>query len=164
MNNGRNIQLTKQVGEYLVACELSRRGFLSSTFSGNIPEFDIVAVKLNGSHKLIQVKTINGGSWQFSIDRFVSIKMDGSKQIIGERIAQPIDHLICVLVHLGSKYGEDKFFVLKWNKLQDILIQNHQDYLNKHDGERPRSKESMHCGLLSNDIEEYENKWDIIES
>lgn len=118
MATGRNMQLTKQVGEYLVASELARRGFLSSTFSGNIPEFDIVATNQKGISKLIQVKTVNGGSWQFSIDRFVSIKMEGSKQIIGGKITQPIKELICILVNLGSKYGEDEFFILKWSKLK----------------------------------------------
>ena len=163
MSNGRNVQLTKQVGEYLVACELARRGYISSTFSGNIPEFDIVSTNMDGEIKLIQVKTINTGSWQFSIDRFVKIEMNGNKQIVGEEIIQPIEKLVCILVCLGSKYGEDRFFILKWKKLQGILINNHKEYLNKHGGERPKAKESMHCSLHLSNILEYENKWENID-
>ena len=43
MATGRQVQLTKQVGEYLVAAELSRRGLLTATFAGNVPAYDIVA-------------------------------------------------------------------------------------------------------------------------
>jgi hypothetical protein len=43
MATGRNNQLTKQLGEYLVACELARRGLLVATFSGNVPDFDLMA-------------------------------------------------------------------------------------------------------------------------
>lgn len=57
MTKGRENQLTKQVGEYLVSAELCRRGFVATTFTGNIPEFDMLAV--NGSNETIplQVKT-----------------------------------------------------------------------------------------------------------
>lgn len=164
MATGRSIQLIKQIGEYLVASELARRGFLSSTFSGNIPEFDIVAANGSGITKLIQVKTIHGGSWQFSIDRFVNIEMKGNKQIIGNKVIQPIKELICVLVNLGNNYGEDDFYILKWSILQDILIQHHKEYLDKHNGERPRVKESMHCGLQVSEIEKYKNQWENIDS
>jgi hypothetical protein len=112
MATGRNVQLTKQVGEYLVASELARRGYVSSTFSGNVPDFDIVATNQSGITRLIQVKTINGASWQFSIDRFATIEMEGNKQIIGRKKAQPIEQLIFALVKLGQKYGEDESYIL----------------------------------------------------
>ena len=38
MAEGRKIQLTKQIGEYLVCAELGRRGFISTTFTGNVPK------------------------------------------------------------------------------------------------------------------------------
>jgi hypothetical protein len=45
MATGRSNYLTKQTGEYLVAAELSRRGFIATTFTGNVPHYDIVAVR-----------------------------------------------------------------------------------------------------------------------
>lgn len=48
MATGRNIQLNKRIGEYLVACELARRGLLVATFSGNVPDFDLVATSADG--------------------------------------------------------------------------------------------------------------------
>ena len=78
MATGRSNQLIKQIGEYLVACELARRGLLVATFSGNVPDFDLIATDLKGSSYPIQVKTIKGGSWQFSIDKFVDIAFEGN--------------------------------------------------------------------------------------
>ena len=43
MATGRDMQLTKMIGEYLVCAELCRRGLLATTFTGNVPEFDILA-------------------------------------------------------------------------------------------------------------------------
>ena len=49
MATGRGNQLTKQAGEYIVAAELSRRGFVATTFTGNVPADDIVAVDDQGA-------------------------------------------------------------------------------------------------------------------
>lgn len=44
MATSREMQPIKQVGEYLVAAKLCRRGFIATTFTGNIPEFDLLAI------------------------------------------------------------------------------------------------------------------------
>jgi len=44
MATGREIQLTQHRGEYLVAAELCRLGYLATTFTGNVPDIDIIAV------------------------------------------------------------------------------------------------------------------------
>ena len=59
MATGRGNQLTKQAGEYIVAAELSRRGFVATTFTGNVPADDIVAVDDQGGQALVQVKAIS---------------------------------------------------------------------------------------------------------
>jgi integrase len=73
MATGRSNYLTKQTGEYLVAAELSRRGFIATTFTGNVPHYDIVAVDEHGGHALVQVKAIAGKSWQFTATDFADI-------------------------------------------------------------------------------------------
>ena len=94
MATGRGNQLIKQIGEYLVACELARQGLLVATFSGNIPDFDLIATDLKGSSCPIQVKTIKGGSWQFSIDKFADITFEGNKQLIGDKKPLSMPHLV----------------------------------------------------------------------
>lgn len=162
MATGRSNQLTKQIGEYLVACELARRGLIATTFSGNVPDFDIIVTDFKGSSCPIQVKTSKTGTWQFSIDKFVDIHIEGKKQIIGKKKPLSIPHLICIFVIAGEKYGEDLFFILELSKLQDILIANHTRWLDSCGGIRPKKPESMHCALYKSDLEAYKDNWELI--
>jgi hypothetical protein len=164
MATGRSNQLIKQIGEYLVACELARRGLLVATFSGNVPDFDLIATDFKGSSCPIQVKTIKGGAWQFSIDKFVDITFDGSKQLVGDKKLLPIRQLVCVFVLAGEKYGDDQFFVLEWSKVQDILIANYTRWLDSHGGVRPRKPDSLHCSIVQSDLRDYKDNWSIISS
>jgi hypothetical protein len=162
MASGRSNQLTKQIGEYLVACELARKGLLVATFSGNVPDFDLIATDGKGRSCPIQVKTVRLGSWQFSIDNFVNITLDGDRQVIGEKKPLAIPQLVCVFVVAGNKYGEDRFYVLEWAQVQGILIANHRHWLDAHGGVRPKKADSMHCTLLQSDLEIYKDNWPII--
>jgi hypothetical protein len=74
MGSGRKNQLTKQIGEYLVAAELCRRGLIATTFTGNVPDFDIIATDERFETIPIQVKTIWGGSWQLDASKFIKIE------------------------------------------------------------------------------------------
>lgn len=162
MATGRSNQLTKQVGEYLVACELARRGLLVATFSGNVPDFDLIATDLKGSSCPIQVKTIRGASWQFSVDKFAEITFNGNKQCVGSRKPLTIPDLICVFVVASKKYGEDQFYILLWSQLQDLVISIHTRWLNKHGGVRPKRFDSMHCAASPVDLQAYKDNWSLI--
>ena len=89
MATGRSNHLTKQTGEYLVAAELSRRGFIATTFTGNVPFYDIVAVSLNGHTALVQVKAIASGAWQLNFGKFADVRFDGPKQIVQDSLPTP---------------------------------------------------------------------------
>jgi len=161
MATGRSIQLNKQIGEYLVACELARRGFLVATFSGNVPDFDILAGDAGGRSTPVQVKTIRGGSWQFSVDKFVKVRFEGKKQVLGSKIAPKIHHLPCVFV-LATDYGNDRFFILEWEQLQNIVVSNHTAYLAAKGGVRPKNYKSLHCSVYPDQLADFENRWDTI--
>ena len=45
MASGRGTKLTGAVGEFLVAAELCRRNLVATPFSGNVPHYDIIAVR-----------------------------------------------------------------------------------------------------------------------
>ena len=139
MATGRSIQLNKQLGEYIVACELARRGLLVATFSGNVPDFDLVATAADGRSVPIQVKTIRGGEWQFLADKFVEVRFEGDKQILGSKLVPRIPHLLYVLV-LATKYGQDRFFVLEWEQLQDLVLTQYSAWLHAKGGVRPRTQ------------------------
>jgi hypothetical protein len=80
MATGRANQLTKQVGEYLVAAELCRINLIATTFTGSVPHYDIVASNPKGRSAFIQVKAIRSSSWQFDIRQYADFKLIGKKQ------------------------------------------------------------------------------------
>jgi hypothetical protein len=166
--SGRGMMLTKQIGEYLVACELARRGLVVATFSGNVPDFDIIAINAKGEAFPVQVKAIRGGSWQFSVDKFVEIKFDFDsekqivKQIVGKLKPQSIANLVCVFVIAGEKYGDDQFFVLEWKKVQEIAVNSYKSWLELHGNVRPKKHYSLHCAIRKSDLERYQDNWSVI--
>lgn len=136
MATGRSNYLTKQAGEYIVAAELSRRGFVATTFTGNVPSYDIVAVVAvddKGGHALVQVKPVAADSWQLTLSQFADVVFDGPKQIIRGQLPDPYPNLICVMVQVAPADSErhDRFYVLPWRELARIVIDGHTKYLAK---------------------------------
>lgn len=163
MSRGWNNQTTKQVGEYTVAGELSRLGFMCTPFAGNVPHYDIIAADPTGHIIAVQVKAIRGGSWQFDIRSFASVTLDGTRQIVGKAKNEPYRHLWCVFVLLGAMRRDDRFFILSWNTLRDIAVRHHKAYLQKHGGVRPKKHDSYHTGLRPADLEDHEGKWERLK-
>ena len=98
MATGRQIQLTKQVGEYLVAAELSRRGLLTTTFAGNVPAYDIVATGGRGQTALVQVKRRSPDPHGSSTSGHLrTCAATAGAQTMGPPTTPPAGDLICVL-------------------------------------------------------------------
>src|SRR4051812_21431460 len=65
-----NAQQVGQAGEHFVAAELHRRGAYAVTFSGNMPNIDVLASNVDRSRTVaLQVKTKTAGTWHTSIKR-----------------------------------------------------------------------------------------------
>jgi hypothetical protein len=75
MATGLSRQLTRQIGEHLIAAKLGRMGYVAAPFAGNVPLFDLLAADRRGFTIPIQVKTINGPSWQYRADSFLEIEI-----------------------------------------------------------------------------------------
>ena len=163
MATGRQTKLVGQTGEYLVASELSRRGLIATTFTGNVPDYDIIASTEKGRHVSVQVKTISGKTWQFGkIDKFVDIKFEGQVQIVGYVHPSPVQNLVFVFVKLGD-YGSDRFFLCTWLELAQMLARGHAEYLVKHNGIRPKRWDSLHTAISVDQMSHFEDRWDLIE-
>ena len=108
----------------------------------------------------IQVKAINGHAWQFDVRKFLDVHMDedGKHQIIGAPQQEPFPDLICVLVLLKES-GQDRFFILEWKQLQNLVVKGHTEYLSKHNFVRPRVPDSFHTSLDIVAVEPFENEW-----
>lgn len=163
MATGRDNLLTKQAGEYLVAAEVCKRRFVATTFTGNVPHYDIIASGATGGHGAIQVKTILGGAWQFDIRSFADVKLEGKRQIIGRALAAPYRDLICILVRLG-KYGSDEFYIMTWEDLQNIAIAHYREHLSKTSGVRPKKYDSFHVAVRTEMVADHRDKWSLLES
>ena len=58
MATGRHTQLTRQVGEHLVAAKLGRLGFVAAPFAGNVPLFDLLAADVRGYSVPIELPSV----------------------------------------------------------------------------------------------------------
>ena len=164
MGTGRNNKLVGQAGEYLVAAELCRRGYIATTFTGNVPDYDIIASNENGKHVSVQVKASRSSSWQFGdISRYCRISFKGRHQIVGRPKICPVQRLVVVFVVIGAKRG-DKFYIMTWTALRNLLIKHHKAMLAKHGGKRPKRWDSLHCAILENVLTPHLGTWDVVKN
>ena len=163
MATGRSNKLVGQTGEYLVAAELSRRGLIATTFTGNVPHYDIIASDETGRHVSVQVKASRGPSWQFgNISLYCDVTFDGKRQVVGKRKPCPVRRLIITFVKIEDD-GNDRFYILPWDDLRDLLVKHHEAFLSKHGGTRPKKWDSLHSAIAERALEPYRDKWDTIE-
>jgi hypothetical protein len=155
MSTGARNQLTRQIGEHLVAAELGRLGVLATPFAGNVPDFDLVAVSARGRAVPIQVKAIRGAAWQFNADTFLRIEQDGDIQrVVG---LQPLTNasLWCVFVSLrASAEDQDRFFVFRWREIQRLCASQYGEEVR-----RPRNPSSRHYAIWPESLSRFEGKW-----
>jgi hypothetical protein len=163
MTTGLSNKLAGQTGEYLVAAELSRRGLIATTFTGNVPHYDIIASNENGKHVSVQVKASRGSSWQFSdVTRFFEISFKGKLQVVGRPKPCPVQRLVVVFVDIDAN-GADRYYILTWHALRDTLFRGHKAYLAKHNGMRPKKWGSLHGAIKEETLKPHQDKWEIIE-
>jgi hypothetical protein len=156
MATGHEMQLTGHIGEHLVAAELGKRGYLATPFSGNVPLFDILAADGQGFAIPIQVKTIRGPSWQFSIDSFLDVEMVGDEQRIRGKKPIPNPYLLCIFVALRG--SGDEFYILRLQDLQDHFFQNYKG------GVRPSNPQSKHCAIWPSKLNQFRDNWQLVKT
>ena len=163
MASGRNNKLVGQTGEYLVAAELSRRGLIATTFTGNVPHYDIIVSDEIGRHASVQVKAGRLGSWQFgNISLFCEIVFENKRQIITTVKAAPVQRLIFVFAKIGDEPSQDRFYVLTWSELQELVISKYADLLLRNNGTRPRKWDSLHVAVKEKVLFPYRDNWQVI--
>jgi hypothetical protein len=163
MATGRSNKLVKQTGEYLIAAELSRRGLIATTFTGNVPHYDIIASDEAGRHVSVQVKASRSKSWQFgNITQCCDITFEGKRQIVGHGKPCPVRRLIMTFVKIEND-GNDRFYILPWERLRDLLVEHHKAFLARNNGIRPKKWDSLHCAITEDKLRTYQDKWDTIE-
>jgi hypothetical protein len=153
MATGAGMQQTGQAGEHYVAAELCRRGAYAVTFSGNIPNFDIISSNREQTRAIqIQVKTKRTkGAWQASITQ-------------GRPRRKSRDEIrFWILVDMSKPLGElPDFYIMPEYWIQNDIHKHHTAYLAKHGGKRPSGSESKHTRISMNRVEQWKGRWDIL--
>lgn len=122
---------------------------VATPFAGNVPQFDLLAATPSGRAFPVQVKAINGPSWQFNAASFLRIEIkDDVQSVLGPR--DDLDSsIVCVLVLLRAA-GKDVFYSLTVSDLQALLQQHYKG------GRRPKNAQSTHCALWPKHLTAFE--------
>lgn len=152
-----NTHITKQIGEALVVAELGKRNCAATSFAGNVPHFDIVAVNKEQKIRLIQVKTKNKGDWQLGIDNLWNIKCEDDVQIKKEPAY--IINLFYVFVNLSKDKPE--FFACKAEKIAAILAKTYFNNQGRRKRNLKKGKPVFHCTIKPDDLRGLDD-WEII--
>lgn len=140
--------LTGVAGEYFVAAELSRRGYIASISLRNTRGIDILVTNQNASRSItIQCKTKQGGEKSWGLDKKC------------EDFFAP-DHYY-VFVALTEENERPSFHIIPSDTLAKLIADSHQRYLQKprNDG-RPRADTRMR--RFSDFEDKYLDRWELL--
>ena len=165
MPKARSNLLTGRLAEHLVCAELARIGLIATTFSHNVPTYDILATDGDCKTVPIQVKASSNGWWRGYAKKWMDIELNEKEKtqlIIGPTELKTLDPIwVCVAV--GKKRVEDNFFILTENDLQKIIVNNYTQDLDAYAGKRPKNWEALDCWWGVEHISEFMERWDLVE-
>lgn len=151
-------QTTKQAGEYRVAAELCRRGMMATTFAGNMPGFDVLAVRPDSKSFYVQVKASVTPGWQCGCNGdFVQIGEREGVSVIEGKTTPLLPDLIWVFVTLDST--GDRFYVLRHSDLHDIVHEKCVAYFARRPKIRPPSEPA---DISVSELASYLDQWDDV--
>ena len=145
--------ITGVAGEYFVAAELSRRGWIATMTLKNTPNIDVIATTIDGLRTLnIQVKTRSIGNRQGWI------LSKGIETLV------PNDNFYIAFVDLIGENEKPDYFIIPKNLFAKWIAERHQNWLitpgrggraHVDNPIRAFDKPQFHV------FEKYHNNWDI---
>ena len=140
--------LSGVAGEYFVAAELSRRGYLASITLRNTKGVDIVCSNSNATKSVaIQVKTTSRSS------RFWVLSQKSEDFYA--------DNLYYVFVNLNDYSKKPDYFIVPSKTLANNVKESHQLWLNTPGLKGQKHNDSM-MRKFSDLNEEYLDRWDLL--
>ena len=164
MATGLSNKLVGQTGEYLVCAELGRRGLIATSFTGNVPEYDLLVCDDSLRTLPIQVKTTSATSWPSDASKWLEIEIDDEEKKQINHGPKEIEYpdLVYVCVALGNSQSEDRFFICLKSDIQDSCIAAYRRFMDPKDWKRPRNYKSLDNRYEVTDLERFENNWELI--
>jgi len=166
MASGLRNKLAGQIGEFLTCAELGRRGLIATSFTGNVPEFDLIVCD-DSLHTIpIQVKTTRGNNWPSRANLWLDITIDDEKkqQINNGPIQIDNPYLIYVCVALGKERINDRFFVCTKTDIQNACIASYKNWMDPKDWKRPINYKSLDNRYTIDDLAKFEDNWSLISN
>jgi hypothetical protein len=165
MSKGYANKLAGQVGEYLVCAELGRRGMIATTFTGNVPEYDLLVCDDQLRSVPIQVKTSRSEKWLSMASNWLNIDIDEKekRQINRGRKNISNPHLIYVCVSLGKDRSGDRFFVCTKSDIQEVCIRSYKRWMDPKDWKRPRNFKSLDNRYDISLLTQFEDNWALVK-
>jgi hypothetical protein len=136
-------------GEYFVAAELSRRGFMASITLRNSDSIDIHASKLSENKIFaIQVKTNQAGkrSWVLNKKAENHIK----------------DNFYFIFVSLRGEYERAEYFIVPSKVVASYVKKKHQDWLST-PGKKGQAHNDSTMRKYEDSAGEYLERWDLLK-
>ncbi len=166
MSTGYSNQLTGQIGEYLVCAELGRLGLIATSFTGNVPEYDLLVCDEMLKSLPIQVKTTRSASWISRANLWLNIEFDDTekKQINYGRLEIANPDLIYVCVSLGQSRAKDRFFICTKADIQNACINSYKNWMDPKDWKRPRNYKSLDNRYDTDHLAAFEDNWHLIQN
>ena len=141
--------LTGTAGEYYVAAELSRRGWLATVTIKNAPGTDVLAQELVTKRTVaIQTKTSTGAS------------TSRSANVTSRRSTR--DPGWVVLVGLDSPTDRPSFFVIPRSHVATMIYAFHHQWLDQLSRKGQPHKDSTRLAMTRDAFVGYQDRWDLL--
>lgn len=141
--------ITGIAGEYYVAAELSRRGFMASITLRNNDSVDILECKPEGFKTFaIQVKTIQNKSKRWPLNK----KAENIKS----------KDLFYIFVMLKSEFERPDFYIVPSEELAENVKNNHQTWLNT-PGRNGQAHNDNDMRSFRDNVDIYKEKWELLQ-
>ena len=141
--------MTGAAGEYFVAAELSRRGWLATVTIKNAPGTDVLAHDpANKTVVAIQTKTASGS--RFQLDR----KCERPTTAHNEWF---------VFVELHDSRTRPSFYVVPRNIVAGAVFADHQEWLSRPARDGSPHNDNSRRNLLARYLTGYEDPWDLLD-
>ncbi len=136
-------------GEYFVAAELSRRGYMCSITLKNTKGIDVIVSNEN-SKKLVgvQVKTNNSSRKAWVLNKKA------------EELSE--DNFIYVLVNLNRLEQLPDYYIVPSKIVAEYIKKDHKEWLNT-PGEKGQSHRETDMRMFRDENDEFKNKWEFFE-
>jgi hypothetical protein len=139
--------LSGVAGEYFVAAELSRRGYVASLTLKNTQGIDVLAASGDASRSVgIQVKTNQDDAREWLLDKKVE--------------SQTAPNIYFVFVALGAK-SQPRYHVVPSRVVAEYCARTHKEWLSQR-GRGGRKHRDNAMRVFKDPTDKYLNKWDLL--